>query len=103
MTSIHEIFTTFGPECLQRYATKMPKTHRKVIDAIVACRTEASGIAFDQCESCAEARQFYRPCNNRHCATCQYNKTQQLLQKQITRRLPGHHCRITFTAPQQLR
>jgi hypothetical protein len=25
MTSIHEIFTTFGPEYLQRYATKMPK------------------------------------------------------------------------------
>lgn len=37
MTSIREIFSTFGPEYLQRYATKMPKTHRKVIDAIMAC------------------------------------------------------------------
>ena len=36
MTSIREIFTTFGPEYLQRYATRMPKTHRKVIDAIIA-------------------------------------------------------------------
>ena len=34
MTSIREIFTTFGPEYLQRYATAMPKAHRKVIDAI---------------------------------------------------------------------
>ena len=41
MTSIHEIFTTFGPEYLQRYATKMHNTHRKVIDAIMTCRTEA--------------------------------------------------------------
>jgi len=46
MTSIREIFSTFGPEYLQRYATQMPKTHRKVIDAIIACRTEACGIAF---------------------------------------------------------
>ena len=45
-------FTTFGPEYLQRYANAMPKTHRKVIDAIMACRTEACGIALYQCESC---------------------------------------------------
>jgi len=103
MTSIREIFSTFGPEYLQRYATKMPKTHRKVIDAIMACRTEACGIAFYQCEGCAEPSQFFRSCGNRHCPTCQYNKTQQWLQKQIERQLPGHHFLITFTVPEQLR
>ena len=103
MTSIHEIFTTFGPEYLQRYATKMPKTHRKVIDAIMACRTEACGMAFYQCDSCAEPRQFYRSCGNRHCPTCQHHKTQQWLQKQIQRQLPGHHFLITFTVPEPLR
>ena len=54
MTSIREIFTTFGPEYLQRYGNRMPKTHRKVIDAVIACRTEACGTAFYQCASCAE-------------------------------------------------
>jgi len=103
MTSIHEIFTTFGPEYLQRYATQMPKTHRKVIDAIMACRTEACGMALYQCDSCAEPRQFYRSCGNRHCPTCQHNKTQLWLQKQIQRQLPGHHFLITFTVPQPLR
>jgi hypothetical protein len=103
MTSIHEIFTTFGPEYLQRYATKMPTTHRKVIDAIMACRTEACGIAFYQCDGCAELSQFYRSCGNRHCPACQYNKTQQWLEKQIERQLPGHHFLITFTVPQPLR
>src|SRR5262245_14023144 len=103
MTSIHEIFSTFGPEYLQRYATAMPKIHRKVIRAIIACRTEACGIAFYQCDSCAEPSQFFRSCGNRHCPTCQYNKTQQWLEKQITRQLPGHHFLITFTVPEQLR
>jgi hypothetical protein len=103
MTSIHEIFTTFAPEYLQRYASSMPKTHRKVIDAITACRTEACGMAFYQCDSCAEPSQFFRSCGNRHCPTCQYNKTQQWLRKQIERQLPGHHFLITFTVPEQLR
>jgi hypothetical protein len=103
MTSIHEIFTTFGPEYLQRHSAKMPQTHRKVIDAIIACRTEACGMAFYQCESCAEPRQFFCSCGNRHCPTCQYSKTQQWLEKHIERQLPGHHFLITFTVPEQLR
>jgi hypothetical protein len=103
MTSIREIFSTFGPEYLQRYATTMPRGHRKVIDAIIACRTEACGIAFYQCEGCTEPQQFFVSCGNRHCPTCQYNKSQQWLQTQIQRQLPGHHFLITFTVPEQLR
>ena len=102
MTSIREIFTSFGPEYLQRYATTIPKAHRKVIDAIIACRTEACGMAFYQCESCAEPNQFLVSCGNRHCPTCQYNKSQQWLQTQIQRQLPGHHFLITFTVPEPL-
>jgi len=103
MTSISEIFTTFGPEYLERYANLMPKTHRKAIDAITACRTELCGIAHYQCEKCYESHQLYRSCGNRHCPTCQHHKTQQWLQKQLQRQLPGHHFLITFTVPEKLR
>lgn len=103
MTSIREIFSTFGPEYLQRYSNSMPKTHRKVIDAIIACRTEACGIALYQCQRCAQPQQFFVSCGNRHCPTCQYNKSQQWLQTRIKRQLPGHHFLITFTVPEQLR
>jgi hypothetical protein len=103
MTSIHEIFTTFGPAYLQRYGNTMPKTHRKVIDAIMGCRTESCGLALYQCEKCHASHQIYRSCGNRHCPTCQYHKTRQWLQKQINRQLPGHHFLITFTVPEPLR
>jgi len=103
MTSIREIFSSFGPEYLQRYAAVMPRTHRKVVDAIIGCRTEACGIAYYQCEECAEPSQFFRSCGNRHCPTCQYTKAQQWLQTQINRQLPGHHFLLTFTVPEQLR
>ena len=100
MTSINEIFRTFGPEYLQRYANSMPKTHRKVIDAMMACRTESCGLAIYQCETCAESHQLYRSCGNRHCPTCQQHKTRQWLEKQINRQLPTHHFLITFTVPE---
>ena len=103
MTSINEIFRCFGPEYLQRYANRMPKTHRKAIDAITACRTEVCGIAHYQCEKCSESHQLYRSCGNRHCPTCQHHKTQKWLEKQIHRQLPTHHFLFTFTVPEQLR
>jgi Putative transposase/Transposase zinc-binding domain len=103
MTSLNEIFRSFSPEYLERYANSMPKTHRKVIDAIVACRTEACGLALYQCENCSESHQLYRSCGNRHCPTCQQHKSRGWLKKQLQRQLPGPHFLITFTVPEQLR
>jgi hypothetical protein len=103
MTTINEIFRTFGPEYLERYSLLMPKSHRKVIDAIIACRTNACGVALYECEKCGELHRVYRSCGNRHCPTCQYQKSRQWLEKQIKRQLPGHHFLLTFTVPQSLR
>jgi len=103
MTSVNEIFQTFAPEYLHRYANRMPKTHRKAIDALMACRTEACGLARYQCENCGGSHEFYRSCANRHCPTCQQHKTRQWLEKQLQRQLPTHHFLITFTVPEQLR
>jgi len=103
MTTINEIFRTFGPEYLERYAQTMPPIHRKVIDAIVACRTEAYGVAIYECEKCGKLHRLYRSCGNRHCPTCQYQKSRQWLEKQMKRQLPGHHFLLTFTVPESLR
>jgi hypothetical protein len=103
MTTINEIFQSFGPEYLQRYSQIMPKTHRKAIDAIIGCRTEACGLALYECEKCGQLHRVYRSCGNRHCPTCQHHKTRQWLEKRIKRQLPGHHFLLTFTVPENLR
>jgi hypothetical protein len=103
MTPINEIFRTFGHEYLERYSHLMPKAHRKVIQAIIACRTEVYGIALYQCEKCGQFHRVYRSCGNRHCPSCQHHKTRQWLEKQIKRQLPGHHFLLTFTVPENLR
>jgi Putative transposase/Transposase zinc-binding domain len=103
MTTINEIFRTFGPEYLERYCRVMPEVHHKVIDAIIACRTELCGVALYECESCGQLHRVFRSCGNRHCPTCQHHKTRQWLEKQMKRQLPGHHFLLTFTVPESLR
>ena len=103
MTTINEIFTTYGPEYIRRFGDHMPKIHLKVINAIHSCRTSACGLVIYECKSCGTSHKMFRSCGNRHCPVCQNHKTRQWLQGQIQRQLPGHHFMITFTVPQQLR
>jgi hypothetical protein len=103
MTTINEIFRTFGPQYLERYGQTMPKIHRQVIGAIIGCRTEACGLVLYQCEKCGQSHLVYRSCGNRHCPTCQYHKIQQWLGKRMKQQLPGHHFMLTFTVPEPLR
>lgn len=103
MTSIAEIFQTFGPEYIERFAQTMPPEHRKAIDAIMGCRTQQAGTILYQCVQCGHPHLVYRSCGNRHCPTCQHHKSQQWLQAQSSRQLPGHHFMITFTGPEKLR
>jgi len=90
MVSINAIFTTFGPEYLDRYGQKMPDNHRKTMDAIISCRTSARGLAIYKCQGCGRVHTVFQSCGNRYCPQCQYQKSQAWLEKQIQRQLPGH-------------
>jgi len=103
MTTINEIFTTYGPEYIRRFGDHMPRRHLKVINAITRCRTSACGLVIYRCTRCGTSHTMFRSCGNRHCPVCQNHKTRQWLQGQLQRQLPGHHFMITFTVPQQLR
>jgi hypothetical protein len=103
MGAIAEIFREHGPRYLETFGEKIPAQHRKVIEAIIACRTEACGITVYGCGQCEQATVVFRSCGNRHCPTCQNHKTRQWLEKQLDRELSGHHFMVTFTVPEQLR
>lgn len=103
MTTINEIFQTFGPAYVERFGESMPQEHHKVIEAIIHCRTPVCGVAHYVCEQCGELHTMYSSCGNRHCPTCQHHKTRQWLEKQMDRQLPGHHFMITFTVPEKIR
>lgn len=101
--TINEIFQEYTQEYIERFGETMPSEHRKVINAIINCRTQYYGTMIYQCEECGQTHTVFRSCGNRHCPNCQHHKTHQWLMKQMQRQLPGHHFMITFSVPQLLR
>ncbi len=103
MTTIKDIFQSYGPEYIKRFGDAMPANHRKVIKAITNCRSNHYGATIYCCEQCGKMHILHRSCGNRHCPHCQHHKSRQWLNKQLKRQMPGHHFMITFTVPQQIR
>ena len=102
MTTINEIFRAFAPEYIERYPN-MPGHHRKVIAAIINCRSGKYGTTVYRCLKCGQKHFISRSCGNRHCPMCQYHKTQAWLEKQLNKQVGGQHFMITFTLPEEIR
>lgn len=103
MGKINEIFRTYAPEYLNLHGKAMPAEHKKVIAAMLACKTEVNGSLVYECEDCGERHTLFRSCGNRHCPQCQHHKSRQWLERQLNRQLPGHHFMVTFTVPEEIR
>jgi hypothetical protein len=103
MPTVAEVLRRYGGEYLERFGSRMPAEHRKVLGAIRACRTGALGTVHYSCSSCGHTHVMGRSCGNRHCPTCQQEKTKAWLEKQTARLLPCPYFLMTFTLPSQLR
>jgi hypothetical protein len=103
MGKLSELFRTFGPEYLATHGAEMPAAHRKALQALMACRTEACGVTGYTCAQCGEPHWTFRSCGNRHCPQCQHHKGQVWLAARLQQALPGQHFLLTFTVPEALR
>jgi len=103
MPSVADALSAFAPAFYQRYGGHVPLESRKVLDAIIRCRTGQLGGVLYQCQSCQRQHWTGRSCGNRHCPNCQFEKTQAWLAKQTANLLPVHHFCVTFTVPAELR
>jgi Putative transposase/Transposase zinc-binding domain len=103
MPTVAEVVRRYGGEYLERFGARMPREHKKVMHAIAACRTGELGTVLYQCESCGQTHAMGRSCGNRHCPTCQQDKTKAWLETQTDRLLPCPYFLVTFTLPAELR
>ena len=103
MGAIQEIFRRHGAAYLAEFGETVPGAHARVIDAITACRSAASGSILYQCEDCGEPHVAARCCGNRHCPVCQQGKASDWLIRQLERQLPAPYFMLTFTVPEPLR
>jgi len=76
--------------------------HRKVLDAIVSCRTAALSGHRDQCLRCGHQAIFFNSCRNRHCPKCQGNARAKWLAARSAELLPVPYFHVVFTLPHSL-
>lgn len=103
MPVVADCLRQHAPAYLRRFGRAVPLGHRKVLSAIMRCRTGDLGGVHYRCEGCGREHWVGRSCGNRHCPKCGKEKTCAWLEKQSTRLLPVHHFLVTFTVPMELR
>lgn len=76
---------------------------RYAIEALLACKMPTQHKMSWCCSHCHHHEQHPLSCGHRHCPQCQYQTTQQWLQRQRTKQLPCHYFMVTFTIPYEFR
>jgi hypothetical protein len=101
--TVADVLRQYGPEYLERFGATMPAEHKKVLKTVMACRTGELGMVFYEWTSCGRTHAMGRSCGNRHCPSCQQDKTKAWLEAQTDRLLPCPYFLLTFTVPAALR
>jgi hypothetical protein len=99
---VADIMRAAGNRFWEHHGSHLAWQHRKVLDAIVRCRTAALGGHRDQCVRCGHQAISYNSCRNRHCPRCQGNARSRWLAKRRAELLPVSYFHIVFTLPHEL-
>ena len=98
---VADIIRAAGNSFWEQHSSHLAWPHRKVLDAIVRCRTAALGGHRDQCTSCGHQAISFNSCRNRHCPKCQGNARAKWLAARSAELLPLPYFHIVFTLPHE--
>ena len=102
MPSLGEVMTRHGEAYLRQYAERILPSHRRAIQAIRQCRTEALGGHVYRCAHCEKNVYSYHSCKNRHGPSCHQKQTETWITKRQTELLPVPYYHVVFTVPREL-
>lgn len=92
---VADVFRQFGAAYRRQF--RLSYEQRRVMEAIVACRTAALGGHVDECPECGRLRISYNPCNDRHCPRCGAFEKAQWLEERKAEILPITYHHVIFT------
>ena len=96
---IADILRRHGGAYGRDHAGHLGRVERRVMSAIVACRTEALGGHVEACNDCGMKRIAYNSCRNRHCPKCQGQARAAWLAAREADLLPVPYFHVVFTLP----
>jgi hypothetical protein len=97
---VADVIRLFG-DALLREGSVTP-ARRRVMRALVACRTAQLGGHVESCDSCDYQRIAYNSCRNRHCPKCQGSRQAKWLEDRAKDLLPVEYFHVVFTMPEEL-
>lgn len=102
---LSDIFLRYGPAYIDRFGERMLPSHRRALNDITYCRTDAFGGHVDVCNNhnCNHVEFVYHSCRNRSCPKCHVNDTNQWIEKRESELLPIPYFHVVFTLPEELR
>ena len=96
---VADVLRRHGDAYRSAHAGHLGRVERRVMGAIVACRTAALGGHVEACDDCGVARVAYNSCRNRHCPKCQGAARAQWLAARQAELLPVPYFHVVFTLP----
>jgi hypothetical protein len=103
MIRLSSIIETFEARFLAQYADRLLPGQRRALAAMKQCRTAHSPRMQAQCSDCDEQVFVPHSCGHRNCPHCQHHESQQWLERQLKKQVPGEYFLLTFTLPAELR
>jgi predicted RNA-binding Zn-ribbon protein involved in translation (DUF1610 family) len=102
MLELADIFREYGPVYRAKYGERMLPSHKKALEDIVCCRTNALGGQVYYCDACDDRVYSYHSCGNRHCPKCGDDRADNWRDKQLQKLLPVTYFLVTCTLPHTL-
>lgn len=96
---IADVLRQHGDAYRRDHAGHLGRVERRVMSAIVACRTDALGGHVEACNDCGTTRIAYNSCRNRHCPKCQGPARAAWLAARQVDLLPVPYFHVVFTLP----
>ena len=103
MILLSTIIGLFEAELLAQYQDRLLPSHRAALAAMKNCRTSASPMMLAQCTDSDHKILLPHSCGHRSCPHCQHHESQQWLERQLQKLVPGQYFLVTFTLPAAFR
>jgi hypothetical protein len=97
-----DIVRRHGDRFLETHRRWLTRQHRRVLRALVQCRTAALGGHRDRCEGGAHPVLSFNSCRDRHCPKCLTSARDHWVAAREQELLPVGYVHVVFTMPEVL-
>jgi hypothetical protein len=97
---VADVIRLFGDALLA--AGPVSPARRRVMRALVDCRTAQLGGHVEACDACGYQRIAFNSCRNRHCPKCQGSRQAKWLEDRAEDLLPVEYFHVVFTVPEEV-